>query len=290
MLIDRILFRVVCGFGDRHIHKMKIPEDIERKLDIPYGPHGKFNLLDIYFPKGTSGPLPTIVSVHGGGYVYGSKELYQFYCMDLACRGFTVVNFNYRLVPAISFPMPAVETNEVLRWMCEHAEGHFIDLNNVFIVGDSAGAQIASQYATILTSKSYADLFGLELPAFRLAALALNCGMYEKFHEIETALPGLFDDYFGKDPLLHGDKTNIRKFIDGGFPPTYVASSVNDFLLPCARPMYDLLRKRNVEAVLRIYGTEAQKDVAHVFHLNLRSETATQCNDAQCEFFRRHVA
>jgi len=290
VLIDRILFKAFCFFGDRHIRRMNLPQGIESRVDLPYGEHGRWNLLDVYFPAGTSAPLPTIVNIHGGGYVYGNKELYRPYCMNLALRGFTVVNFNYRLVPAISFPMPVIETNEVLRWICDRSDGHFIDLANIFLVGDSAGAQIASQYATMLTSKSYADLFGLQLPAFGLRALALNCGMYEKFHEIETALPGLLHDYFGKDPLLHGDKVDIRKYLNADFPPTFIASSANDFLLPCARPMHDLIRERGVRCELRIYGTEAQKEIAHDFQLDPRSETAAECTDAQCDFFRQHIA
>ena len=38
---------------------------------------------------------PVIVSFHGGGWVYGDKNVYQFYCMELAKRGFAVVNYSY---------------------------------------------------------------------------------------------------------------------------------------------------------------------------------------------------
>ena len=68
------------------------PENIERRLDIKYGPY-KDNLLDVYYLKGTGKPRPVIVSIHGGGYIYGDKELYSHYCMRLAQRGFSVVNF-----------------------------------------------------------------------------------------------------------------------------------------------------------------------------------------------------
>jgi len=271
------------------IRMTRIPGDIERKTDISYGAHGKWNLLDVYRPKGAGKPLPVIVSIHGGGYVYGSKNLYQHYCMSLAQRGFAVVNFNYRLAPKIAFPMPVIETNEALKWMSVNAGEHGIDLSNVFLVGDSAGAQIASQYATIVTSPEYAKLFGLDIPDFKLKAVALNCGMYEKFHEIDTALPGLLLDYFGKDPLRHGDRINALKYINSNFPPAFVMSAANDFLLPCARPMFERLREKGIDCVCEIYGSKEQKKIAHVFHLNIRSEAARKCNDAQCEFFRRFV-
>ena len=290
MLTDRLIFRFFCIIGDVHILTMKKPGDIERRVNQSYGKHGKWNLLDVYYPKGTDRPLPAIVSIHGGGYVYGTKNLYQHYCMNLAQRGFTVINFNYRLAPQITFPMPVIETNEAMKWVCSHAAEYCIDLNNVFIVGDSAGAQIASQYAAIVTNPEYAGLFNLTVPDFKLRAIALNCGMYEKFHELNTVLPGLLYDYFGKDPLHHGDKINVLKYITGDYPPAFIMSSANDFLLPCARPMFDHLQKKGIECVYEIYGTKEEKKIAHVFHLNILSDTARKCNDEQCDFFRKYIS
>lgn len=67
-------------------------------------PHGVWNLLDLHYPEETDHPLPVIVSIHGGGYGYGTREVYHHYCADLARRGFAVVNFNYRLAPDSQFP------------------------------------------------------------------------------------------------------------------------------------------------------------------------------------------
>lgn len=58
------------------------PDDIKRFDNIRYGLHER-KILDVYRPKGQEGRLPVIVSVHGGGWVYGNKEIMQFYCMSL---------------------------------------------------------------------------------------------------------------------------------------------------------------------------------------------------------------
>lgn len=55
--------------------------------------------------------IPVIVSVHGGGWGYGDKERYQYYCMSLAQQGFAVVNFSYRLASKYKFPAPLEDTN-----------------------------------------------------------------------------------------------------------------------------------------------------------------------------------
>ena len=78
---------------------LETPDNIIRYDNICYGKDPVWNLLDVYHLKGVRGLCPTIVSVHGGGWVYGDKELYQYYCMNLAQKGFAVVNFTYRLAP-----------------------------------------------------------------------------------------------------------------------------------------------------------------------------------------------
>jgi acetyl esterase/lipase len=290
MLIERIIFRYFCKKDNKRLAKlMRTPDDIERKVNISYGEHGKWNLLDVYYPKGTEKPLPAIINIHGGGYVYGTKEENKYYCMDLARRGFTVVNFSYSLAPKAKFPVPVIETNEVMNWVCSNAAGYFIDLNNIFFTGDSAGAQIASQYSAIVTNLEYAALFGFNVPDFKLRAIALNCGMYDLFQEVKSPLPGLIDNYFGKNLRAHGEKINVLKYVNKNYPPAFIMSSANDFLLPCARPMFEYLQKKGIESVCEIFGTEEQKEIAHVFHLNIHSPLARECNDKECEFFKKYV-
>ena len=290
MMLERIIFKYLCHTSDtKRLKSMHIPDDIERKLNISYGEHGKWNLLDVYYPQKTDKPLPAIVSIHGGGYVYGTKDEYQYYCMDLAQRGFIVVNFTYRLAPKIKFPVPVIETNEVMKWVCSNAASYLIDLENIFIVGDSAGAQIAGQYSAIVTNPEYAALFALDVPNFKLRAIALNCGMYDLFQEFKSPLPGLVENYFGKDFNAHGDRLNVLKFINGNFPPAFIMSCANDFLLPYARPMFEHLQEKGIESVCEIFGTEEQKEIGHVFHLDIRSPAAKLCNDKECEFFMKFV-
>lgn len=272
---------------------LTIPEDVTRYLDLRYGPYEE-NLLDVYCPKGTDRPLPTIISIHGGGWFYGDKELYSHYCMRLARRGFTVVNFTYRLAPEHQYPAPLQDTCAVMEWMQQHGAEYFIDLNNVFMLGDSAGGQLCQQMLTLMTAPRYAALFDFAPPAgFRVNACALNCGCY--FLPVNRFLSPkrcgvTMQAYIPEDyvPLLQQLKPH--RYITGDFPPAIVMTAANDFLKRQAKPMYRLLRRKGVEARLDIYGTRAQKEIAHVFHVNCKLPLADQCNDQQCDFFRAHMA
>lgn len=67
-----------------------IPE-VERLDNLPYGPDKKWHTLDVYLPKNHEAPFPVIINIHGGGWVYGTKETYQYYGMGLAKRGFAFI-------------------------------------------------------------------------------------------------------------------------------------------------------------------------------------------------------
>lgn len=103
---------------------LRTPDDIDRVDNIQYGPDPVWNVLDVYRPKGERRKLPVIVIVHGGGWVYGDKSVYQFYGMSLAQRRFVVVNFTYRLAPEAKYPAPLEDTNQVVTWIHDNQDAY----------------------------------------------------------------------------------------------------------------------------------------------------------------------
>ena len=171
------------------------PADVERFDDIVYGTDEKWQVLDVYRPKGMKGKLPVIISFHGGGWVYGDKDVYQWYTMNLAERGFAVINFTYRLAPEFQFPAPLEDCNLVVKWMLAHKDEYGFDTENVFAVGDSAGAHGLALYCDFLTNKDYAAKFAFTAPAgFHFNAVALNCGVYRIAFGGKEDIPAMFCD------------------------------------------------------------------------------------------------
>jgi len=290
MSFTSIMVNYLFNQGDKkRDRRLQTPADIERKDDLSYGPYGKWNLLDVYAPKENQGKLPVIVNIHGGGWVYGTKEVYQFYCMSLAQRGFAVVNFNYRLAPASKFPAPLEDLNQVMHWIFEHATEQLFDLKRIFFVGDSAGANIAALYSCLCVNPDYARMFTIKPPAgFAPKAVALNCGMYHIHSLIGQNAGGignLLKDFLGKkytrDDL---ERINVCSFINKDFPPTYLMTAEYDFIKSQAPYMQEKLAEFQVIHKYKIYG-DGTKDIGHVFHCNIRLPEATQCNDYECKFF-----
>ena len=270
------------------------PEEIEKFRDISYGPYDKWNLLDVYVPKENpygGKPFPVILNIHGGGYFYGDKELYRFYCMRLAKDGFAVVNINYRLSPEFRFPSPIEDAMTVMHWIGDNAKEYNLDPQNVFMVGDSAGAQITSQFACVFTNPAYAKLFGLKAPDnVKLRGISLACGMYklpDRAPDIDKDLIML--DYLGDRSLIEDPRVELHSNITPQYPPTYLFSCHNDFLVTECKPMADFLASRDIEVECRIYGSKEAKEIGHVFHCNLYLEEGEKANKAQTAFFKRHI-
>ena len=260
------------------------PEDIVKVRDLAYGTDPE-QVLDIYYPAGTKEPLPTIVSVHGGAYVYGDKELYRFYCMSLAQRGFTVVNFSYRLAPKYRFPAQLADLNTVMHFVISCADLYFADPENVFLVGDSAGAQMASQYSAASSNASYAALLGLDIPSFKLRACAFNCGFYEPDRRQDKMM---LKCYLEKPSQISGELMDVTGNITREYPPSFIMTSNGDFLRERAEPFAKLLTAKGVENELHIYSPK-DRELGHVFHCNMKEPYAKLCNDEECAFFRKHV-
>ena len=291
MSIESIMFNFQASRSDRKRDSLiPLPLGISECRNISYGSHGKDNLLDVYFPERTREPLPTIVSIHGGGYVYGSKEIYRRYGMDMARRGFAFVNFNYRLAPKWRFPTPLWDTNAVMEWICKNASRYHLDPSRIILIGDSAGAQLASQYAAIATNPDYAALFHMTVPEITIRALGLNCGMYDMVARAAGPRKGLALDYIGKHVPDNDPRFDVLRAIGETYPPAFITTACHDFLRPCAEPMYQFLRSKGIHAEWKCYGSEENEKIGHVFHVNIPLPEAIACNDDAAAFFREILA
>jgi len=273
---------------DKRDEGLTTPDNVERFDDIVYGSNPETQSLDVYRPKGVSGTLPVIISFHGGGWVYGDKERYQYYCMSLCQHGFAVVNFTYRLAPEHKFPAPLEDMNMVVEFVLKNAQKYGFDSDFVFAVGDSAGAHMLSIYACLTSNEDYARTYPFGTPAdFRFKGIALNCGCYDMTvneDTLDSTLP-LMKDFLPEE----GTPAEYRKispvnFVNKYFPPVFLMTAEDDFLRKQAPLMADVLLKNNVPFLYRYYKDPYEK-LSHVFHCNMKLPQAHKCNKDECEFF-----
>ena len=270
--------------------ELKAPEGILRFDTIHYAAHER-HVLDVYRPKNSNDKLPVIVSIHGGGWVYGDKDLMQFYCMSLAEQGFAVVNFSYRLAPEYKHPIPLEDANTVFEWVFENADVYRFDTNNIFAVGDSVGATMLSWYCCLCINPTYAKKMGIYPPkGFVPRAVGLNCGIYRfkrgENHELIDSLASNYLPEAGTDEEY--EEISVGKYVTADFPPSFIVTALGDFLVAQSKPFCEYLQSLGVEAQYRCYGDDEDK-LKHVFHVDLRLPQALKCNADECAFFLSHI-
>jgi acetyl esterase/lipase len=149
--------------------------DVEVRRDIVFAtPGGKPLKLDVYRARGAQGAAPTLLFVHGGGWVVGSKNAQGLMTVNhMASCGWTCVNITYRLSPRATFPDHLIDVKQAIRWVREQGRAHGCDPDFLVIAGGSAGAHLAS-----------------------LAALTPNRAEYQPgFEHVDTTVQGCVGYY-----------------------------------------------------------------------------------------------
>ena len=108
---------------------------------------GQRHELDVYAPNQGAASAPVVVFFYGGGWETGDRAMYRFLGASLAARGVVVVIPDYRLHPAVRFPAFMDDGAAAVAWAHMNAARFGGDPSRLFLMGHSAGAQIATLLA-----------------------------------------------------------------------------------------------------------------------------------------------
>src|SRR5258708_8659851 len=95
--------------------------------------------LDVYKPRNATTPTPTLLYIHGGGWVAGTKEGSFFSVMPYLQMGWAVVNVEYRMGPVSLAPAAVEDCLCALRWVIRNAKAYNFDVSRLVVTGPSAG-------------------------------------------------------------------------------------------------------------------------------------------------------
>lgn len=207
------------------IAALLVTQAVEPKKDIAYGSLER-QVLDIYTPKDAKN-LPVVFWIHGGGWQAGDKSSVQEKPKMFTERGFVFVSTNYRLLPKVEMETIFRDVAKSIGWVHKNIGQHGGDPNRLFVMGHSAGAQLA---ALMCIDDRYLKEEGVPFSALR-GCVPVDGDTYDIPAMIETAETRLrvhgepMPKYghrlkFGNDPAKHKDYsavTHVAK--DKGIPP-----------------------------------------------------------------------
>ena len=138
-----IAFAWACPFGAI----LAAEEEIQVEKNLVYATKDKKGLkLDAYLPPG-KGPKPSVLVIHGGGWMSGSKWQLGRYAAALAKRGVNTFAINYRLAPKYKHPAQVEDCRDAVRWVRKNSRKYGGDPKRIGALGYSAGAHLAAMLA-----------------------------------------------------------------------------------------------------------------------------------------------
>lgn len=99
--------------------------------------------LDVLVPREAAAPNPTLIYIHGGGWVGGMKETAWPLFLPYLEAGWSVVNVEYRLARVSLGPAAVEDCRCALRWVYRNAKQYNFDTSKLVVTGHSAGGHLA---------------------------------------------------------------------------------------------------------------------------------------------------
>ena len=95
------------------------------------------------YDPGIPAPAPTVILLHGGGWVFGSIDTYDGFARQIAKRsGLRCLSVDYALAPEHPFPAPLDDCIAAVRWAVSEGSNFGIDAQRIALIGDSSGANL----------------------------------------------------------------------------------------------------------------------------------------------------
>ncbi len=99
--------------------------------------------LDVWYQHEVKTPSPTLVYIHGGGWIFGTKESSVLQFLPFLEKGWTVVNVEYRMANTSLAPAAVEDTRCALRWVYRNATQWHFDTSKIVLMGHSAGGHLS---------------------------------------------------------------------------------------------------------------------------------------------------
>jgi acetyl esterase/lipase len=207
-------------------------------FDAEHGLH-----LDVYAPKDVTN-APIVVFFYGGSWVVGKRHWYRYVGDALARNGVITVIPDYRKYPDVQFPAFMHDAARAVAWTHEHAAELGGDAQRLFVMGHSAGGQIA---ALLACDKRY--LATVDLRPRGLAGMIGLAGAYAFLPFVESE-----PEIFGNDAKGRYDSQPIN-FVDGDEPPMLLLQGEDDDEVPPhnAQAMAERAQAMDGTAQLKLY-------------------------------------
>lgn len=208
-------------------------------------------MMDIYQPDSTIGsaPRPAIVTIHGGAWMAGNRQMMTAWCEKFAQAGFVAATVSYRLAPKYKWPTMLDDVQTATRYLRTKAKDYNLDPGRIGAAGHSAGGHLALMLGSCDTWDKAPTVFADQ--SSRVRAVLSLAGPTDLRYDYPPAFDFAFAAVLGKpkaeagevieraSPVTHIDAKSAPAFLIQGRKDTTVAPRQ-------AERLVDVLQKAKV--------------------------------------------
>ena len=284
------------------------PKGFRSEKHIAYmGDYDPAHMLNLYYPEefcSESSALPTIIYIHGGGWMYGSADISERYLGYLASRGFAVMAMNYRLLQQGDLQEMISDIFGAMHWLGKYGPARGFDLSKVLVCGDSAGGHLSILTTCLSKSEKLRKIYNVNALPYEISAVSVSSPVAETGRLYIAASE---DTELGKgtaaayvDMMLGKQGINApwnghmaaSEIIPGiKMPPIHIIDSENDALAAHTGYLTDVLESNAVPYELFYKSREEGIHLLHVFNIShWEWRESIEANESMLGFFGRVTA
>lgn len=244
-------------------------------------------------PAGATGPLPTILYIHGAGWVFGNAHTHDRLVRELAtATGAAVVFPEYSLAPEARYPVAIEQNYATARWIASEGPGKGLDSRRLAAAGDSVGGNMTAALALMARQRGGPRL-AAQVMFYPVTDASFDTPSFQQFGEgyyLRREAMQWFWDQYTTDAAQRAEITAspLRASLDqlAGLPPALVITDEADVLRDQGEAYANRLRRAGVEVTAVRY-----QGVIHDFvMLNaLRQTHATEGAISQASAYLRRA-
>ena len=190
--------------------------------------------LDFYGPARPSGPLPTAIFMHGGGYRIGSrKEASVLSLLPYIQMGWNAVNVEYRASGIALAPAAVEDARCALRWVVHNAKEYNVDTERIVVTGQSAGSHLALMTGLVPDSAG----FDRNCPGpepLKVAAVISWYGVFDYTTLVDDPKRDYAISWIGAQPNYKdvAKRVSPMTYVRAGLPPVMAIHGDADPIVP----------------------------------------------------------
>lgn len=278
-------FHVTNSYEQKNTTKRIVNENGDLYInDICYGTEYPNSYLDIYIANNNpSVSRPTVIMIHGGGFVWGDKAEGDpngntsgtaQYINSFLDEGYNLVSINYVFAPEYLYPTPMYRISQAVEFLQTNGSKYGIDMSKIIFTGGSAGGHLEGQFVNIQTNEAYAKELGITpvLDKESIVAVIFNSALLdnERFGKTGTAIIDYLFTQCGRTYFncnrLEGNRnviqSNVIENMTKDFPACYISDGNTGTFNEQAKELYEKTKALGIISYFNFH----EKSEVMLFH------------------------